>query len=143
IATSHPTWLVQYWVDTYGYQITKEMCEQNSIRKPMTIRVNQLKTTRDEIISRLQSHDIIATPSPYVEDGLIIEKGNVLKTDLIKEGYITIQDHTSMLAAALLQAEEGMKVLDTCSAPGGKMTYIGEIMHNKGQIFAYDLPKNK
>src|SRR5690625_2899552 len=48
-----------------------------------------------------------------------------------------------MLASTILQAESGMNVFDACSAPGGKGTYISELMGNKGSIYAYDFHQNK
>src|SRR5699024_6885567 len=58
-------------------------------------------------------------------------------------GYVTIQDQTSMLASEMLNVSPGMKVLDACSAPGGKTTHIAELMNNKGFIYAHDLHQNK
>lgn len=143
IETSHPTWLVSYWIKTYGYERTKEMCMKNNVKKPMYIRVNQLKTTREIVMEKLKNHGIEATPCHFVPDALKIVYGNVLKTGLLKDGYITVQDYSSMFASYCLDVAEGMTVLDTCSAPGGKVTYIGEMMHQIGNIYAYDLHKNK
>ncbi|MEJ8777822.1 16S rRNA (cytosine(967)-C(5))-methyltransferase RsmB [Pseudogracilibacillus sp. ICA-222130] len=143
IKTSHPTWLVSYWVQTYGYERTEEMCIKNNVKKPMYIRVNQLKTTREMVMERLKSHGIEATACTFVPDALKIVHGNVLKTNLLKDGYITVQDYSSMFASYCLDVAEGMTVLDTCSAPGGKVTYVGEMMHQIGDIYAYDLHKNK
>lgn len=143
IRTSHPEWLVRRWVKEYGFSITEEMCETNSKKKPISIRINRLRTTRNQVLKELEDAGIEAIPSPYVKDGIMIKKGNILTTNLVKEGLVTIQDQSSMLASLSLQVEPNMKVLDTCSAPGGKATYIGELMDNKGTIYAYDLHKNK
>ncbi len=143
IYTSHPKWLVERWIKQYGFQLTKQMCETNLTKKPISIRINKLLTTREQILNKLDEEEIIAEISPFCEDGIIIRKGNILKTNLIAEGLITVQDQSSMLASITLQAEETMEVLDACSAPGGKATYIGELMGNKGTIHAYDLHKNK
>src|SRR5699024_10182575 len=65
------------------------------------------------------------------------------KTDLLESGEVTVQDTSSMLAAKAVEAEPGMIVLDTCSAPGGKTTFLGEDMQGKGEIYAYDLHQNR
>jgi|SRR5690625_123903 len=144
IQTSHPKWLVERWVDYYGYDVTEQMCQKNLTRKPIAIRVNSLKTTRDEIKKQLGNKGMIGSnPFKILKHGIIIEAGNIFKTKLIQDGFVTIQDQSSMLAAQSLQVEPNMKVLDACSAPGGKATYLGELMQNKGSIFAYDLHKNK
>ncbi|MEI3606687.1 16S rRNA (cytosine(967)-C(5))-methyltransferase RsmB [Pseudogracilibacillus sp. SE30717A] len=143
ISTSHPKWLVERWVDQYGFDLTKQMCETNVTKKPISIRINRLRTTREQILDRLKDEGITAEGSPYCKDGIIIRNGNILKTNLIAEGLITVQDQSSMLASRTLQVEQNMQVLDTCSAPGGKATYLGELMNNKGTIHSYDLHKNK
>src|SRR5699024_9587631 len=142
-ATSHPTWLVNRWISEYGFDVTKEMCELNVTKKPLHLRVNRLKNSREAILQELQAADIEASASPYIEEGIVVTKGNVLKTNLLQTGEVTIQDHSSMFAAKSLDVKPEMNVLDTCSAPGGKATYIAELMDNAGKVYAYDLHKNK
>src|SRR5699024_10514728 len=95
----------------------------------------------DEAMEELKQLDFVVSPSLFSNQGIIVEKGNVLRTDLFLEGFITIQDQTSMLVAELLQVQQDMTVLDACSAPGGKVTHVDEIMNNKGVIHDYDLHK--
>src|SRR5262249_6945140 len=54
------------------------------------------------------------------------------------EGDFTVQDHSSMLVASALGVQPGMRVLDLCSAPGGKTTHLAELMDNRGRITACD-----
>lgn len=143
VQTSHPDWLVRRWIHHYGEEVTEKMCRANITKKPMTVRVNTLKKSRQDVIEELEAKGLTVEPSALIKDAIIIHYGNVLKTKLIEEGIITIQDQSSMFATLALEVERGMKVLDTCSAPGGKATYIGELMHNEGEIFAHDLHANK
>jgi len=143
IETSHPLWLVQLWVDAYGFEITEQICKTNKMKKPMTVRANRLKGTREEVLDVLNREDIKATLSEIVDQAIQVEQGNVLKSNVMKDGYITVQDVSSMLAANFLQVEPEMSVLDTCSAPGGKATYMAEAMDNTGTVYSYDLHKNK
>lgn len=143
VETSHPDWLIRRWVKEYGFAVTKAMCETNITKKPVSIRVNRLRTSRSEVLSILEKEGIEASLSPYVPDAITLETGNIFKTNLMNDGLITIQDQSSMLASKSLQVEPSMHVLDTCSAPGGKATYIGELMENQGTIYAYDLHQNK
>lgn len=143
ITTSHPLWLVNRWISEYGFDVTKEMCEVNMTKKPIHLRVNQLKNNREAILQQLQAADIVASASSFIEEGIVITKGNVLKTNLLQTGDVTIQDHSSMFAAKSLDVAPQMQVLDTCSAPGGKTTYLAELMDNEGKIYAYDLHQNK
>lgn len=143
VETSHPEWIVRRWVQFYGYTITKEMCHANLTRKPISVRVQPLRISRDQAIDYLLNEGFHVKPSEFSDQGIILEKGNILHSDLFKNGYLTIQDQTSMLVAEMLDVKPGMIVLDACSAPGGKATHIAEIMNNKGKIYAYDLHKNK
>ncbi|WP_085992436.1 16S rRNA (cytosine(967)-C(5))-methyltransferase RsmB [Oceanobacillus senegalensis] len=143
VETSHPEWLVKRWVDEYGYETTKRMCEANSSKKHQSIRVQPLKTTVDEAMKSLTEQGFEVKPSIFSNQGIIIEKGNILSTDLFRNGYVTIQDQSSMLVGEMLRAEQNMKVLDACSAPGGKATHIAEKMENQGTVYAYDLHKKK
>lgn len=143
IETSHPKWLIERWITYYGFEVTKDMCEANVSKKSVSLRVNQLRISREEMIQKLKAEGITAISSPHVKDGIIVQKGNILKTTYLQEGLVTIQDQSSMLACLLLDPQKEMQVLDACSAPGGKCTYIGELMKNSGQVHAYDLHKNK
>lgn len=143
VETSHPEWLIDRWISIYGYQTTKEMCEENLTRKPLSIRIQPLRISREEAIASLNKEGLETRASSFSQQGIIIDKGNVLKTALFKEGFITVQDQSSMLVAEMLQPTPGMRVLDACSAPGGKVTHIAEKMKNKGEIHAYDLHKKK
>ncbi|WP_373895974.1 16S rRNA (cytosine(967)-C(5))-methyltransferase RsmB [Virgibacillus natechei] len=143
IETSHPEWMVERWISFYGYQTTSEMCEANLTRKHSSVRIQPLRITLDEAMRILHEQGFQVRPSPFSSQGIIIEKGNILKTDLFKDGYVTVQDQSSMLVAEMLDVTSGMHVLDGCSAPGGKATHIAEIMQNQGIIQAYDLHQKK
>lgn len=143
IATSHPLWLVKRWIDRYGYETTKEMCEANLHHKPISIRIQPMKISRVEAMKQLEDDGYVVTSSPFSEQGIIVQKGNVLKSSLFMEGMITIQDQSSMLVGEMIHAMPGQTVLDACSAPGGKATHIAEKMHNKGVVYAHDLHKKK
>lgn len=143
IETSHPKWLVRRWVNHYGYELTREMCEANLTRKPLSVRIQSLRMTREEAIKYLKQEGYEVKVSPFSEQGMIIEKGNILQSRLFKDGLLTIQDQSSMLVAEMLDVKPGMTVLDTCSAPGGKATHIAEKMQDQGMVYAHDIHKKK
>lgn len=58
--------------------------------------------------------------------------------DYFKQGFFSIQDESAGLAAKLLSPEKDELIIDVCSAPGGKTSYISEMMNNQGQIIAVD-----
>src|SRR5699024_11166992 len=91
----------------------------------------------------LNEQGFVTRPSAFSEQGIIIDKGNILQSNLFHEGYVTIQDQSSMLATEMLDVKPGMNVLDACSAPGGKVTHIAEKMEDKGTVQSYDIHKKK
>ncbi|SET81082.1 16S rRNA (cytosine967-C5)-methyltransferase [Oceanobacillus limi] len=143
IATSHPQWLVNRWVSHYGYETTKEMCEANLTQKAHSVRIQPLRISRQEAMKQLEEQGYEVRPSIFSSQGIIINKGNILKSNLFEEGYLTIQDQSSMLVGEMLHPKPGMHVLDACSAPGGKVTHIAEKMENRGWIDAHDLHAKK
>ncbi|WP_249869831.1 16S rRNA (cytosine(967)-C(5))-methyltransferase RsmB [Oceanobacillus saliphilus] len=143
VVTSHPEWLVERWIGIYGYETTKAMCEANTTKKRSSVRIQPLKITRQEAMEALQKQGFEVRESKFSAQGIIIDKGNILNTELFKQGYVTIQDQSSMLVGEMLDARPGMHILDGCSAPGGKVTHIAEKMQDKGEIHAYDLHDKK
>jgi 16S rRNA (cytosine967-C5)-methyltransferase len=143
VQTSHPIWLVERWIKDYGEAVATAICKANNTKKPINVRINRLRTTCGEMMPLLEQENMQVRQSELVKDAILIEKGNILKTSFIEDGFVTIQDQSSMLAASILEVEPGMTVLDPCSAPGGKATYLGELMENEGVVHAFDLHKNK
>lgn len=143
IQTSHPYWLIERWIEQYGIELTEKVCLSNLERKPITVRVQPMKISREEAIAALENDDFTVKPSPFSKQGIIIEKGNILSNNLFEEGKLTIQDQSSMLVAEILRPEPGMTVLDACSAPGGKATHLAEKMGNTGVVHAHDVNDKK
>lgn len=143
IETSHPEWLVERWIDMYGIDTTKQMCEANLERKHTSIRVQPMKISQIQAMENLKEQGFDVHESMFSEQGIVIDEGNIIQSPLFKEGYVTIQDQSSMLVTEMLDLKSDMIVLDACSAPGGKVTHIAEKMADQGKIHAYDLHTKK
>ncbi|MBM7094121.1 16S rRNA (cytosine(967)-C(5))-methyltransferase RsmB [Bacillus sp. H-16] len=143
VETSHPEWLVERWTDQYGFEKTKDICEANLIHPKQTARVNGTKATVEEVFKMLEEDGVEAEKSTVVPEAFTAVKGVLSKTRAFKEGYIAIQDESSMLVAHALGAVEGERVLDACAAPGGKSTHIAETMNGKGEVESLDIHKHK
>ena len=143
IETSHPKWLVSRWVDQYGMDVTKDMCEANNHHLPMSIRVQPLRLSRQEAMDQLVEDGFSVKESPFSNQGIIVTEGHILKHSLFIDGKVTVQDQSSMLVAEMMDLGRGMHVLDACSAPGGKTTHIAEKIEDVGTVTAYDLHAKK
>lgn len=141
---SHPEWLIKRWLKRYGAQETEELLKANNIPSDTCIRVNTLKITPVELIRKLEEKGIETIKSSKLPDALFIKDYGALEAlDLFQEGYFTVQDESSQLAAYLLAPQAGQRVLDVCSAPGGKTTYLAQLMRNCGEIIATDIYPQK
>ncbi|MFS0823660.1 16S rRNA (cytosine(967)-C(5))-methyltransferase RsmB [Bacillus sp. 1P02SD] len=143
IETSHPLWLVKRWVRQIGMEETRKMCEINCTPPEQTARVNRVLTTRDELIQMLKEDGIEAEEGTVSVDAIKATRGNLVHAKAFKEGYLTIQDESSMLVARALGVEKDDQILDSCAAPGGKTTHIAELLDNTGKVFSIDLHKHK
>lgn len=143
IETSHPLWLVKRWVDQLGFEQTKQMCELNLTAPLQTARVNLTKTTIDDCLAQLAEEGFEVEGSPAIPEAIMCLRGNLANSNAFKEGLITIQDESSMLAAHALGASENEKIMDACAAPGGKSTHIAEKLQNTGQVVSLDLHEHK
>ncbi|MEK3887024.1 16S rRNA (cytosine(967)-C(5))-methyltransferase RsmB [Bacillus sp. FSL K6-3431] len=143
IETSHPQWLIERWVAQFGIDTTKTMCEENLIAPMQSARVNMTKATRDEVMKMLDAEGFAVQPSPIIPEAIKVMKGNLVDSDAYRQGYITIQDESSMAVAHALEIAPNMKILDACAAPGGKTGHIAEVLDGTGIVEALDLHPHK
>lgn len=125
---SIPEWIVKKFCDEYGEEETANICQNLNLRPNISVRINRLKGK------------VELGEKGILEDfRTITGTKNITKTKEYIEGNITIQDEAAGLSSFVLAPKEGEIVLDVCSAPGGKTTYLAELMHNKGKIVAWDI----
>lgn len=136
---SFPKELVQKWIDEFGESFACGLMSAMNETAPMCVRVNTLKTTVEEMLKRLPG----AKKGKLAKYALISDGFDVQSSAEYNEGYITPQDEAAMLACEILNPKKGDTVIDLCAAPGGKATYIAQLMENKGKIFAFDIHEHK
>lgn len=125
---SIPEWMVKKFFSEYGENKTEEICKNLNLRPNMSVRLNSLK------------EKIGIGDKGILEDFRVVTKTkNIIKTKEYEEGYITLQDEAAGLSSFVLSPKKGDIVLDACSAPGGKTTYLAELMQNEGKIIAWDI----
>ena len=143
VETSHPLWLIKLWSKQFGWEKTIQMARANNERVNVTIRVNGVRGTREELKQKLEPEGITCEYGNLSQDALVILKGNVIKTKAFEQGWFYVQDESSMLVARALKPKHHSKVLDTCSAPGGKTTHVAELMRQTGTVYAHDVYEHK
>jgi 16S rRNA (cytosine967-C5)-methyltransferase len=111
---------------------------------PLDLRINPLKTTRDEILIELKKLRIKAVPTPLSPYGIrIAERPALTALPMLKNGLVEIQDEGSQLVALMLDASPGQRVVDFCAGAGGKTLAIAAEMKNKGHIIACDVMEKR
>lgn len=141
---SFPRWLCEMWQDAYGEENAEGIMKTAAEKPPIYIKVNNLKTTLDELINIFKDEGVTAEPVKGFDSALqISDTGDIEKLSSYKNGFFHVQDLASQLCAKALEAKENMTVFDVCSAPGGKAFTVAEHMNNKGIIKAFDIHEHR
>lgn len=144
IKYSCPEWLIELWVEAYGFENAVALAEKALEAPPTVVRANTVKISADELIWRLAEDGVISEKSPVVSDGLIISyTGSLDEISAYKDGLFHAQDTASQLCCMAVGAKPGETVFDLCSAPGGKAFTIAERMENKGCVKAFDIYQSR
>ena len=135
---SHPRWLVDRWLQRYGFDATEHWASFNNKPAPITLRVNTLKISPSALSAGLKVEGVQVKPGRWLHETLVVTRGNPLLTPLANSGLFVVQDEASQLVATLVQASPTDCVLDTCASPGGKTVAIAGVMSNRGLLIAAD-----
>ena len=141
VAFSHPQWLVERWLQRYGWERTQALCAANNRPSGMMLRTNTLRITPAALAQRLRHEGCQhVTPSRIVPEGLLVQGTDRPDTlPSYQEGLWQVQDEGAMLVAPLCQARPGQRWLDVCAAPGGKTTHLAQLLRDTGHVLALDL----
>ncbi|KAJ3071994.1 rRNA (cytosine-C5-)-methyltransferase nop2 [Podochytrium sp. JEL0797] len=123
-----------------------EFFEANEIQRPVVIRTNTLKTRRRDLAQALINRGVNLEPvGKWSKVGLQIFDSPVPigATPEYLAGHYMLQAASSFLPVVSLAPQENERVLDMCSAPGGKTTYISALLKNTGCVFANDANKDR
>lgn len=139
IRVSFPESLYTLLVDSYGAQRAAELCLISNTQALTTVRINPLKTTREEMLKLWQNLYEIE-PCQLAPYGItFIKRLNFFSLPEFKKGFFEVQDEGSQCLASLVQCQPGQLVMDFCAGSGGKTLAFAPLMKNTGQIFLHDV----
>jgi 16S rRNA (cytosine967-C5)-methyltransferase len=139
IRHSHPTWMVRRWLERYGPDETTELLEWNNRRPMYSVRVNPVRTNKDDVATWLDEHEVVFTDSPYLDDHFRLRRLQpLIQEGLLDDGHVAVQDESAGLVVRLLDPRPGETLIDGCAAPGGKTMAAAARMDGDGRILAFD-----
>ena len=139
-----PKWLFEKLVAQFGEEEALLLADALNTPAPLDLRVNTMKSGRDEVIAELAQAPIAADPTPYAPLGLRVHKKPQLQNlPLFKSGAIEVQDEGSQVLAQILGAKRGEMVVDFCAGAGGKTLALGALMRNTGRLYAFDVSEKR
>ena len=144
ILYSHPEWLVKEFCMTLGTEEGAKLLAADNHQPSMTVMVNTLRGTAEQVAQRLMEQRVEVTPHPWLDDCLVLSKtGDLEGLEAFREGLFYVQDPASRLAVEAAEVRPGMRVLDCCAAPGGKSFAAGIAMKNEGELISCDIHPHK
>lgn len=142
-AASHPEWLYRKLLRQWPEEAAG-IIEANNLQPPMTLRVNSRRLGREACMAKLAAHNIAATPGELSPQAIRLEQAmEVADLPGFCAGDLSVQDEAAQLAAPLLGAGPGERVLDACAAPGGKACHILELQPELGELVAMDVDEER
>jgi len=135
-----PEWLYAALEAQFGAEEVVKLATALNLPAPLDLRVNTLKTNRDDLLARFAEEGIAAIHGPLSPIAVRLrEKPALAKHALFLEGNFEVQDEGSQLLGYLMEPKRGELVVDFCAGAGGKTLLLGAMMKNTGRLYAYDV----
>lgn len=139
-----PEFLYEMLIKEYGENISNKIIKGYSYKRPVTLRINTIKTNKENVINALKTNEISFRDVLWYEDALVIDskdEKDIRNLEIYKNGEIYLQSLSSIMSPLVLDPRPGENILDMAAAPGGKTTEMVALSNNKAMITACE--KNK
>jgi len=145
IKFSHPQWLVEKWLKARGSENTEKLLKFDNTYTKIYFRHNSLKINWPELKTKLDNDfkGVDYFNLKNVNLFSVENPGQVINSNLVREGYALVQDYSQLFSVILLNPKPGEKVLDACAAPGGKTSLLAQLTDNKSAITVSDISENR
>ncbi len=137
-----PKWIYDMWRSDYGAK-TDEICQAYLSVSPLTIRVNSSRTDVATLLENMKAAGVDAEVINGMPAIRVLSQGSPEEWPGFAEGLFYIQDISSMMDVLHSGAKPGDYVLDCCAAPGGKSTFLAELVGETGHVTAWDVSAEK
>ena len=142
-AASHPDWLFEALQRQWPREAAAILAANNQ-QPPMTLRVNLRRSDRESYLQKLQAAGVDAAPGLLSPAAIYLAQPcDVSELPGFEQGEVSVQDEAAQLAAPLLQAGVGQRVLDACAAPGGKSCHLLELEPGLRELVAMDVDESR
>lgn len=141
---SLPEWIAEQWMAEYGEETAHKMMKAQYEERPVTVRVNLQRISRDALKARLTAEGVACAEVEGISCALEIRDYDYLRAiPSFREGLFQVQDVSSMLAAQMAAPKPGDYCIDVCAAPGGKSLHLSDLLQGTGMVEARDLTDYK
>jgi len=143
---SYNDFMIEKFLQVFPVGEILEVLEANEVQRPVTIRTNSLKTRRRDLAQALINRGVNLDPvGKWSKVGLVVYSATVPlgATPEYLAGHYILQGASSLLPVMALAPQEGERILDMASAPGGKTTHIAAVMKNTGMVLANDANRDR
>ena len=138
VQTSHPLWLIEHWVESFGIEETEAFARSNNTLPPTAFRVVRKRANEGEVLAQLREAGATVEASQIVAGAWRVSGATAVVRELASAGSIYLQDEASQLVAHAIEIRRGESVLDACAAPGGKTTLMAGLVEDGAFIVAGD-----
>ena len=143
VRTAHPQWLVDAIQAAWPEQ-AESVLNANNGHPPMVLRVDTSRVSVADYIAELAAAGIAGKPIVWAASAVeLVQPAAITALPGFSEGRVSVQDVGAQLAAPLLDAKPGMRVLDACAAPGGKTGHLLEHTPGLSEVVAVDIEERR